>query len=154
MAVREPATVLAKECRIFTRYLIDREPAADVVEAYERAHRVSAVGATRASRARNEALMTLARIGPRCAWAADAYAALFERASVLRRKLVLLVAILESRHETVAVMDAAVPGSRAGWLLRTLAQTGLSVVIGSLAALVILPLGAWYRLAGAGQSGS
>src|SRR5690348_4672039 len=86
---------LTEECQILTSFLIARGAPADVAAAYVRAHEVSPVAARGTASALDRALLRIANLGPRFARAADAYAAVFARNALLRRKLVLLVAILE-----------------------------------------------------------
>jgi len=132
---------LDDECTVFVKYLTGAEPAPDVLAAYRRAHEVSAVVADHATlRSLESALLQVARIGPAYARLADSYAGAFARASVLRRKLVLLVAILESRGATAAALDTATPGSRAMWILETSARVAVSAVLVLLATLIILPV--------------
>ena len=145
MGERENVEMLAAECRIFSRYLLGADAPRDVVSAYQRAHDVGAV-ATGAPRPIDRALMRVALWGPVFAQAADGYAATFSRASLLRRKLVLLLAILESRRDTPAALDTAVPGSRATWVLGICVRAVGRVLVTCLAALLIAPLWAWYRV--------
>jgi hypothetical protein len=138
--------MLAAECRIFTRYLIGIDAPSEVLADYQRAHEVSAVEAGGAEQPLDRALLRVARMGPLCARASDCYAAAFARASLLRRKLVLLTAIFESRQKTAAIFDSAVPGSRSAWVCEVAARAGMSALMGCFAALVILPLRLWYRV--------
>ena len=144
---------LIEECRIFTRYLIDREPAPDVVAAYARGHDVGSV-TTHTQRAMDRALLRVAHLGPRWARGADGFAALFAKSSVLRRKLVLLVAILESRGETADLIDTATPGSITAWVVAVAAAAAASIANATVAALLILPLCVWYGIAGAEHAGA
>jgi hypothetical protein len=147
MADATRVDALALECRTFVQYLVGEDPPHDIVAAYQRAHDVSTVSASGlSSRALDQALLRLARVGPVCARAADGYAAVFAKASVLRRKLVLLVAILESRGQTAARIDSAEPGPRAAWILGLSARIGLSLLMLGAATLAIVPLRIWYRL--------
>ncbi|SRR6266508_1653220 len=141
------AAALAVECTTLTNYLVGEDPAVDVVAAYQRAHEVSTVEANRlSSPALDRALLRIAHLGPRCARAADGYAAAFAKTSALRRKLVLLIAILESRGETASRIDSADPGSRILWWLDVGARIGVCVTRVGLAALLIVPLCVWYRV--------
>ncbi len=138
---------LAAECRIFTRYLVDGEAPTEVMAAYERAHKVSAVAPHGNTPPLDRALLRVAHMGPDFTRVADGYSAAFAKASLLRRKLVLLVAILESRQRTAAVLDTAVPGSRAAWVLTVGLRVTGCVLMVSLATLLIVPLYVWYSLA-------
>ena len=138
--------VLAAECRIFTRYLVDSDAPAEVMAAYKRAHKVSAVASRSITPPLDRALLRVAYMGHWFTGAADGYAAAFAKTSLLRRKLVLLVAILESRQHTAAVLDTAVPGSRAAWMLVVcLRVVGCALAV-SLVTLLIAPLYIWYSL--------
>ncbi len=148
------AAVLAAECEIFVQYLAGRGAPPDVVAGYQRAHEVSAVEPSGRSLALDRALLQLARSGTFGARAADAYAAVFARDGALRRKLVLLVAILESRGDTASALDTARPGSRLLWFFEVGVRATASLLMLCVAAGVILPLSSWYRLFGAGESGS
>ena len=96
----------------------------------------------------DRALMQVAHWGPPFTRVADGYAATFARASLLRRKLVLLLAILESRRQTAAVLDTAVAGSRVTWALTVAVHVAVRVLVTCLAALLIVPLWAWHRVMG------
>jgi hypothetical protein len=137
---------LGTECHVFTRYLIDAAPASEVVAAYRRAHEVSSVAPRGSLRPLDRALLRVARMGPRCARAADGYAAAFAKGSVLRRKLVLLVAILESRQHSAVLLDTAEPGSRAAWVFTVGLRMAGCVVAVCFAALVVVPLYSWYSV--------
>jgi hypothetical protein len=142
--VRE-GEALAAECRVFCRYLLGRDAPPDVVDAYCRAHEGGCAGPGLALTALDRALCGVARGGPRLARIADSYAAVCARGSVLRRKLVLLVAILESRGSTAAALDTAVPGSRLAWLAGAAASAAGWAVAAGAGALVVVPAWAWHR---------
>ncbi len=134
---------LARECTLFCRYLADVDAAPDIVRAYQRAHQVETLKLD-AITPLDRALLQLANGGPALARMADAFAGPVAPASALRRKLVLLIAILESRGASSASVDHAVPGSPvvwaigaallgAGWLLRFVAG-----------AMLLAPLRLWH----------
>lgn len=120
--------VLAAECHVFCQYLLGQPAPPDVVGAYRRAHDVGDVAGGGAPSALDTALLRVARAGPGRARGADTYAAVFARTSLLRRKLVLLVAILESREPTAAALDTAVPGSPAAWILGVVVRVAMFVL--------------------------
>src|SRR5262249_40949108 len=107
MRDESPDPELATECDVFCRYLIDRAATPAITGAYARAHAIGSVEADRPATAFDRRLLQFARRGPRFARMADSYAVIFARLSVLRRKLVLLVAILESIGSTAVVIDTA-----------------------------------------------
>lgn len=119
---------LERECRVFTRHLIGRDPGDYVTGRYLDAHRVRQDFTPRSRFDRF--LCGFARRSPFLARFADAFAAVFAPGSVLRRKLVLLLAMLESCAPHYRRLEA-VSGSRA------LAFAGL-IGRGLVAALVLL----------------
>jgi hypothetical protein len=137
--------VLAAECDVFCRYLLGQAPVSDVVAAYQRAHDVGSVRRLEPT-VLDRALLDIARLGPALVHAADAFASVAARPSLLRRKLVLLLAILESRGSSAAVLDTVQPGSRVLWLAGLAghaARWALAVVAG---AALVMPRYAWLRL--------
>ena len=94
---------IAAECSVLNRHLIGIEPDAYVVTQYRRAHEIGSVGEARSDLDR--LLVGLARRGPLMARLADTYAVLFYKHGLLRRKLVLLLAILESYGKTAPLID-------------------------------------------------
>jgi hypothetical protein len=94
-AVNIDAVELRDECRLFTRYLLGREPDAYVLERYVSLHK-AALGGAPALAPLDSLLLKTARsnvFGLRCA---DAYARIFRPQCLLRRKLILIFAILEN----------------------------------------------------------
>ena len=88
------APQLERECRVFTRHLIGSDPGDYVTARYVDAHRVRP-GFAPHSRL-DLFLCSFAGASPVTARLADAWAAVFAPGSTLRRKLVLLLAMLES----------------------------------------------------------
>jgi hypothetical protein len=96
------------ECIIFTRHLLGVRPDRTVVETYKAA--LTAVPALQPSSAWDRSLLAMARRGVAGARCADAFAALFARTSVLRNRLVILLAILETRAPYSDTIDRALGG--------------------------------------------
>ncbi len=111
------AEQLDAECRVFCRYLIGEEPSEYVLVKYRSAHQPGAAGPLQQGAGSDRSLVAFARRGARAARLADSFAVLFARAGVLRRKLTLLLAILESTAPTAAMVDTADRGSVAGFVL-------------------------------------
>ena len=100
----EPNRLAAElECRVFCQYLTSTEPSDYVSGVYSESSEL----ATEASAPSDIALLQVARHGPFFARAADAYASVFARRSTLRRRLILLTAILESVGATSDILDKA-----------------------------------------------
>jgi NADH dehydrogenase len=132
-----PVDLLDAECKVFTNHLLGCDPNDYVIAKYRAAH--TAVPALSQVVAGEETLIEFARRGPMRAQLADAYAALFAPHSVLRKKLVMLLAILETSQPTYRVVDAAIGGSRAATLSR-LAMSGAAAVAAlAVGAMVLLP---------------
>jgi len=138
--------VLAAECQVFCRYLVERDAPDDILAAYDRAHEKGVVGSDGTATALDRALLRVARTGPILARAADAFAVTFAKPSLLRKKLVLLLAILESRGSTAAILDTATPGPRVVEVAVAGLHVARFVVTLCLASLLIVPLRIWYRV--------
>jgi len=113
---------LERECRVFTHYLAGREPTAFVVAKYRAAHQARTLDgpATRF----DARLVTVARVHPVLAWAVDAAARFVAPRGSLRKKLVLLLAILETCPPFYVDLERLEEG-RAG---RQLAGVALRIV--------------------------
>ena len=90
MSARDP--LLERECRVFTRYLVGREPSEYVRAKYADAHTIVPAYAT--LDAFHRRLLGIARTGPAFTRLADAYTRAFAPRGALRKKLILLLAIL------------------------------------------------------------
>lgn len=145
---------LARECEVFVRYLLGREVRPYVVDRYVAAHRFR--GELEPPSGGFDALLvSLARGGPRRAWLADCYARLWAPGSHLRRKLVLLLAVLECAPPTARELGSETGEHPARVALRLVVR-GLAFVGGAvLASLLLLPARAAHRLRGSpGRRGS
>ena len=109
--------VLARECEVLCRHLSGIEPTAYVIEKYIQAHEVGSVD-ERSATPFDRRLLDIARRGVLPARVADSYASLLARGSLLRRKLALLLAILESSGQTHLAVDSVGAGGRMGFILR------------------------------------
>ena len=118
--------VLARECRVFAAHLLRAVPDAYVIGRYVEAHRVLS-GLTTAD-AFEVGLLRFARTHRGAAAIADAYARVFVPASVLRKKLVLLLAVLETSAATYRLVDAPVQGGPAAVAARLVVRGSLAVL--------------------------
>lgn len=140
------APTLARECEVFVRYLTGVDADDYVRGKYLDAHAQGAVGG--AADGFDAALVRWSAAGTTRARWIDGYARFFAKGGLLRRKLVLLLAILESRAPSDALVDRVEPGSRAGFLVRMTAEMALFALRLAGAALVLIPV----RLALSGRS--
>jgi hypothetical protein len=118
-------SVLERECRVFTQYLLGCAPQPYVVQKYADAHRMSA--AFLPNEQLDSLLVSLARTNRTVTQLVDSYARIFAPASTLRKKLVLLLAILETCPPSCELIDA-IDGSRLGLLFRLVARGTIAVV--------------------------
>jgi hypothetical protein len=110
---------LAEECATWTRYLIDEEPSESVVAGYQRAHATGVVESPGGASAFDRALVGFARRGPRWARLADVHARVFAARGLLRRKLVIALALLETDRRAHARIDLVACRTRGGLVLAT-----------------------------------
>ena len=99
------ADALDNECRVFCRYLAGREATDYLLATYRAAHATGAVEPAGGSSAFEHGVVALARRSGLLARALDARARILAPGSLLRRKLVLVLAILETSAETEAAVD-------------------------------------------------
>lgn len=126
------------ECRVFTRHLLGCDPDSYVTAKYRAAHAV--VPALSAAGRFDQSLIAFARINPLCAQIADSYASLFSPGAALRKRLVLLLAILETRPPFHERIDRAIDGPLALVVARLVLRTtgaALSLLAGTV---VFLPI--------------
>jgi len=93
------------ECDVFSRYLVSRPPTDYVHEQYEMAVLARDLANEAEFAAFDRITLHLARRSVFFTRVADAYCAIFHRRGVLRRKLTLLLAILEHAPPSAALFD-------------------------------------------------
>jgi nucleoside-diphosphate-sugar epimerase len=125
------------ECRVFTQHLLGRDPDDYVTATYRAALAEMPVLSARGRF--DEALLSFARIHPLYAKVADAYASVFLRAGALRKRLVLLLAILETRPPFSEAIDQAVGGSMPVLFIRLGARTAAALVSLLVGTLIFTP---------------
>jgi hypothetical protein len=130
---------LDRECAVFCRYLIGQEPNEYVKKKYRAAHQTGSLRGDRAYPA-DGFLVRVASIGAWSTKIIDAYTRVFRPFSTIRKKLVLLLAILESCAPTHAYLES-VDSSSVPWLFLRLVQRCLTfVLIVIVGIVVILPV--------------
>ncbi len=102
---------LRRECCIFSCYLSGAEPGAYITEKYLDAHRKLA--AVTPAGGFDALLVNLAAISPLFTRVADSYARLFAPTSALRKKLVLMLALLESSTASEHFVEKVDTGGKA-----------------------------------------
>jgi hypothetical protein len=128
------ASGLGAECRTFARCIAAVEAPIEIVRRYEEAHARGVVrGATRATRF-DCWLVGIARSGRLGFHLADGHSALWRRTGLFRRKLVLLLALLETApgvHRQVLSGSATSAGSAVLRLLGHGLAGGLALILGT-----------------------
>lgn len=127
------ALELGKECEVFTRHISGRPATPRVSEQYAAAHRV--LSGMAPGDGHERWLLRVARTGPAACRIADAWARLAAPRGALRRKLVVLLAILEVSPPYVEELDQPRGGAVLEWL--RIGGSGL-VFAGALAIGVLL----------------
>jgi hypothetical protein len=135
---------LEAEVATFARYLSDADPDPFVVGKYVAAHDAGAVEPPGTSR-HERSVVALARRSAALTRMLDAHSRVFANGNLLRRKLVLVLALLETRSPGAERLDTAAPGSRLALFARIAAFGALFAVRVILAALLLVPV----RIAGA-----
>lgn len=140
------APELLNECGVFTRHIAGRAATPRVSEQYAAAHRV--LPGLEPGDGHERWLLRVARRGPAACRVADAWARLAAPQGAFRRKLVVLLAILEVTPPYAAELDQPRGGALLAWL--RIAGSGVAFA-GALAVGVLLFLPA--RLAAGRKAG-
>lgn len=130
---------LRHECRVFVRYLTGRAADDYLLEKYvalqhrsvDRRHRPTRVDA---------ALLRVARLGVAGARTADAYARIFAPGTILRRKLILVLALAENSRTFHGLLTAGTAESRFASALRVGASVAGFLIALTVGVLVFTPL--------------
>ena len=131
------AHALSKECELFTCYLINQNPNEYIKEKYCEAHAYLNICGNRESYLFDNYLADVSRKSIFRVQIVDAYSRILFRKSIVRKKLILLMAILESCHPSHLYFDHPDFSYRAISYLKIF-QEGFSFILLLFAALVIL----------------
>jgi len=129
---------LNRECSVFSIYLIGEPPSEYVKKKYREAHQTGSL-LDAAAHPAEEFLVRVATIAPWSIKIIDVYTRIFRPFSTIRKKLVLLLAILEScapSHARLASVDSR---SILVLLARLINRCLIFVLILALGILLILP---------------
>ena len=130
---------LARECDVLCRFLVGAPATPYVTAAYERAHRISPPLAE-PPHGFDRVHVAIAGRGVLAARLADSYARVLRPAGALRRKLVLLVAILESCSPSYRAFERPDRRSAVGTVLLIVRLATGFVAATVLAVLLFAPL--------------
>ena len=124
---------LDEECRVFAIYLAGQSPNSYVCSKYVEAH--DYLESLTAGSSFDHALVSFARAGTVRAKLADSYSQIFAPQSLLRKKLVLTLAILETCAPTYRLIDEVEPVAKPLLIAKMAARAGgslVSLLIGTL----------------------
>ena len=131
---------LARECAIFCQYMTGLEPDRYVLAKYHEAHAKGVMALNGSAGDFDRLLLTLARLHPYAVRIVDAYATRFARHASLRKKLVLLLAILESCPPEQYGLEVLTPTSRTLMGLQILSSMGAFALAFGLSMVLLLPV--------------
>ena len=119
MAPASPSPELLRaECRAYARYLVGQQPTEYVLACYERSWHSAAAIPAGGLPLLDRSLLSMARLGSLPARIADGYARVFRPFCSLRRRLILLLAILENSPPSDRPLNSAQTGSGPGIVAR------------------------------------
>ena len=126
-------TTVAAECHVYARYLADTNPTPYVVDAYARLRPTASRSARADARLIERSLLAASRWGAWPLRVADGYARFFLPRSVLRRRLVLMLAILENSPDGERQLNSGDEGS--------LVAVGARLMLTGVASVLCLAIG-------------
>lgn len=133
-------TGLERESRAFSRYLIGDVADDAILANYVTAVESGIAGSCPEASAFDRLLTRIARIRPTTTRAVDVYARHFCPAAPFRKRLILMLAILESHARPYAAMDTVDGGGRALVFLRIGATILVSLTLFVLTTVLLTPL--------------
>jgi len=142
----ERREALNKECEAFSYYLLRQHPNAYVRGKYLEAHQANL---DLQAGYRNMFDLFLLAVAVKSVWLAkmaDSYSSIFSRGCLLRKKIVLLLAILESTTPTFPYFDLPQSGGRVFLLFRMLGQGLLFAAAFIVSTLLFFPINLLGRL--------
>jgi len=131
---------LDSECAVFCRYLIGADPSPATTALYRRAHELGTLAPRESDGRFQHALVALARWGTWPARLADCHSRIFSQAGLLRRKLTLVLALLECDPTAFERVDRVDCSSLLSFGLRAGLLAALFVLTLAAGLLVFLPL--------------
>jgi len=106
---------LARECRVFCRYLVKQKPTGYVLEKYEQLHQKLDMEPVDFH---DSLLLKLASRTPLLTRSADAYSRFFRSNSIVRKKLAYLMAVLDVSPPFFRYYDTSGGGGKLGFLVK------------------------------------
>ncbi len=128
------------ECQIFCEYLVQQKPDAYITKKYRQAHHSGNILLSKTEQPFERWLMIVARIHPFITRLADSYSRLFCPSSILRKKLVLLVAILESGKHSQGFSDMPEPSTRMAFWVQCIFEGVIFLCLTCMAVIFLFPI--------------
>ncbi len=136
----EPFADLEHECTVFTYYLIQQDPSDYVLSKYRQAHSIADFACTSETRPFERLLLHVSATHPLLTKLVDAYTAIFLRSSIVRRKWILLLAILESCSPTSRCFDSPESSSKKVLFMGMMGKGVVFLFFLGLSIVLLLPL--------------
>jgi len=136
--------MLDQECSVFCRYLVRQEPNSYTMKKFQEAHKVGSINPP--SDTFNRLLLRLAGTNPFWTKLVDTYTVVFCKSSVVRKKLILVLAILESNADTCVRLDAVDESRKLLLLIKIMGKGCTFVLVLSLSMLILFPIHIFSRM--------
>lgn len=130
---------LSKECNVFCYYLIKQMPNKYIIGKYHNAHRIGSIRQKEMS-SFDKLLIGIALINPFFTKLVDVYTSIFFKSSFLKKKLILLLAILESCAPTCYYLDTVTSTNKTIIFFRFFQKTVLFALSLFLSTIIFTPL--------------
>ena len=131
---------LDHECVTFSRYLMKQTPNSYVVNKYCEAHIGTSFLASAESSLFDRLLLRISAIHPLLAKLVDSYTSIFLKSAAVRKKWILLLAILESCAPTFQYFDVPDSSSKIMFFARITWEGVVFVVCLCLSTIIFMPL--------------
>ncbi len=138
-SISQSYSELDRECLAFSDYLVGQRPNDYVLAKYRDAHDTSGIIGLAEKRFLDRFLIGVATTHPIGAKLVDAYTSIFYKKSAVRRKWILLLAILESCEPTYKYFDLPDTGGRFSLSVRLLWHVLGFILALSLSVILIMP---------------
>ncbi len=133
-------SILNNECNVFSYYLIHQRPNHYVLDKYRDAHREGNIFHNLEPNPLDTFLLKIATRYPLVTQLVDLYTSLFLRSSLIRKKMVILLAILESCAPTYAYFDTPDLGRRMVVCIKILQKGVVFILVLFLSIVSLMPL--------------
>jgi hypothetical protein len=132
---------LEGECKAYTRYLCRQDASPYLIEKYLDFHRK--LGQELEADAFDSFLVRMSARGGLWAGLSDSYARIFRKNSVLRKKLIAVLGLLECTPPSFEELDSVPAGGTVGAVLRLAGTSARFVLTSALAVIIFSPARLW-----------